>query len=95
MGLFGDILVGTVKLIGKAGGALLDAAADKAETAARTGSYNGHRLSNAQRAEMQAKVDRYREGQARREAIRQVKDMGLDDNEIEDRLREMGLKKDY
>ena len=95
MGILGDILVGTVKLIGKAGGALLDAAADKAETAARTGSINGHRLSDAQRAEMQAKVGRYRESQARREVIRQLKDMGLDDDEIEVRLKEMGLKQDY
>ena len=95
MGLLGDILVGTVKFVGEIGKSMLESAANKAETAARTGSYNGHRLSDAQRAEMQAKVDRYREGQARREAIRQFKEMGLDDDEIEDRLREMGLKQDY
>ncbi len=71
----GKFLVEAVKLVGRAGMAMAEAAANKAETAARTGSYNGHRLNDAQRAEMQARVDRYRESQARHEQKRCLEEM--------------------
>lgn len=94
MATFGDILVGAVKLVGKAGVALLDATANRAEAIARKGSYNGRRLSDEQRAKMLDTVNRYRQGRARSEVKRQLKDMGLDDDEIERRLKEMGFKQD-